>query len=404
MIIYNPPVYAGVSFSVLAVLLSFFLLFKEKNIFVSLIRIKPIHNLLILFTVFFTYYLFISIENYLISSNKNILTNLTENIVSFTSFFLVGFSVVVWAISKKITFNKLCKLYIEAGLLQTIIVIACLISPAIKSFFNALTVENSNSAKITRGFEFEAAYRNFGFASTLYDIFGFAMAILGVMAYCQALKGKKLFYIVSMAFAIAAGVNARSAFIIYLVGIILIILSPKGKVRLDWLIRVVIYLTIGIIGIYYLFAWIVSDTSSEQLIWLASAITESQSFSGGESEGYYDALINNFIVFPEGLSLIFGTGMPPHLAINHNSDVGYIQNIWQYGIIGSALLYAFYINMFRMAIRRVNWPDSIMLRTILIMIGIYLVKLTCFGYSQASLIFGPICMLATYYGFIERKN
>lgn len=398
LVLYNPPIYAGLSFSVLAVLFSLFILVGNISVLKSIVSKKPIKFLLRLFALFFGYYTIEAFAGFFINGNENILSNFGSNVVSYFSFFIVSLAIVVWAVKKRISFNNLSILYLKAGILQTFLVIACLISPAVKSFFNGLTALNSNSEKITRGLEFESAYRNFGFASTLYDIFGFTMAILAVIAICQAFKGKRIYYVVSFALALSAAVNARSAFIIYIIGALFMFMIPKGKITAAWIIRLIVFSTIVITGISALFSWIVSETNSEQLLWLASGITETQSLSSGQSEGYYDMLINKFIVFPEGLYLFFGTGMPPHMAINHNSDVGYIQNLWTFGIIGSILIYAFYYQLFRKAFLRLQWPDSIMLRTILIMMIIYLVKLTCFGYSQASIVFGPLCLLAIYRG------
>ena len=396
LVVYNPPIYAGVSFSVLAVIASFFVILTNKNRAYDMLRTKGIKLCVRLFSIFFVYFLVVAFANFFLTAHEGIMLTISSHLVSYFSFFIVTFAIVVWMSKKHISFNQVCRLYILAGVLQTILVFVCLVSPGIKSFFNGLTAQNSNAEKIAIGLEFEAAYRNFGFASTLYDIFGFAMAILGVMAIVQALKGKKVYYVTALAFAIAAGVNARSGFLIFIAGAVILMMSHKGRVKASWLIRRVIFFILLFAGLSALFAWIVSDSSSEQLLWLASAVMETQSFSSGQSEGYYDTLMNDFIFFPDGLSLIFGTGMPPHLAINHNSDVGYIQNVWMYGIVGSVLVYAFYIKMFTMAIPKLSWPDSPMMKTILIMIAIYLVKLTCFGYSQASVIFGPLCFLAAY--------
>lgn len=399
LVVYNPPIYAGISFSVLAVLFSILIIISNRKILHKILSNRSIRSLLRLFLFFSFYFFIVALFNFFITANDNTIQSINDFLVSYVSFFLVTFAIVIWAIKKNISFDQLCKLYLEAGIIQIILVFLCLASPSIKTIFNDMTVSNTNSEKISMGYEFESAYRNFGFASTLYDIFGFAMAVLGIMSLAQALKGKKYYYIVSLAFAIAASINARSAFIIYIAGFMVMILAPKdGKIRAGMIMRATILLSIIFVGVYFLFSWILKDTSSEQLLWLASAITETQSLSGGQSEGFYDALFNRFIFFPDGLSLIFGTGMPPHLAINKNSDMGYIQNIWQFGIVGSIMIYAFYIKLFRNAIKKLEWPDKTMLKTILIMMAIYLVKLTCFGYSQASVIFGPLCFLAIYYG------
>lgn len=404
LIVFNPPIYAGFSFSVLAVLLSTLYLLSNTKQLKILVNVKSIHLTIRSFIIFFIYYTTVALFDYSLNFNEKILLNFFDNFKSYLSFFIVSLSIVIWAIIKEISFERMCKLYIGAGFIQTVLVVLCLISPSIKSFFNSLTMLNSNSEKITRGLEMESAYRNFGFASSLYDIFGFTMALLGIMVISWALKEKKIYIILSLLFAAAASVNARSSFFIYCVGFIIMLLTPQKRINTYWLFKLVVFSFVFAFFVSYVFSWIIGDSASEQLVWMASAITEVQSLFTGKSEGYFDALLNSFIIFPEGIDLLFGTAMPPHMAINQNSDIGYIQNIWQYGIIGSILLYIFYIRLFKIAINSLHWPYKIMMRSMLVMVIMYLVKLTCFGYSQASVIFGPLCFLSAYYSHYEKEK
>lgn len=397
LVVFNPPLYAGISFSVLAVICSFFVLLANKSYFLRLVRLKTVLRLIQLFLLFFLYILVAFTINYFITLNENVISNLIDNIVSYLSFFIVTFAIVVIFIKKRYSFNTVCILYIQAAIVQVLLALTCLFSPRIKSLFNSLMIANTNSDKIARGIELESEYRNFGFASSLYDIFGFTMAILAIIALCQALKGKKIYFFIVLAIVVAAAINARSSFIIFLIGAIIVITSPKKKTNLGWYVRIFLLLLVVFVVVSYLFSWIVSDTSTEQMLWLATAISDTQALADGESVGYFDALFNNFLIFPDGLSIVFGTGLTPLIAVNHQSDVGYIHYLWQYGLFGSILLYMFYLSMLRLAIRSLTWPYNILIKAILVMIIVYMIKLTCLGYSQASLIFGPLCFLALYY-------
>lgn len=397
LIIYNPPIYSGLSFTTIAVAFSVVFVITNNRLLFRILGTKQVWNLLKLFFTFFTYYLIISLVNLLTTSRDEIVTGIIDNTISYFSFFLVSFAITIWAIKKRISFDGLCKLYIAAGLIQTCIVMACLVSPSIKTLFNSMTVMNSSSSKIASSVQW-TTYRNFGFASTLYDIFGFTMAILGIVALNHAIKGSKIYYVFSFFLAIAAVVNARSAFVIYIIGFVILLLSRSGKRSANWYASVSLFFVAVAIIVFFAFSYILNNTSSEHMVWMASAITDTSSLVGGEKEGYYDMLLNDFLFFPEGLSLFFGTGMTPQVAILKQSDVGYIQNLWMYGIVGSILLYLFYLNMFKIAIKELNWPDNALMKALSIMIAIYLIKLTPLGYSMASVIFGPLCFMVAYKG------
>ena len=394
LVVFNPPFFANVSFTIIAVVSSFFMILFNFKIFKRNVELKSVRTLLIFFLYFFGYYSVVAMFCFMETLNNDIMSCYQEAIIGFVSIFLVTFAIVIYVTKKNIGFDNLSKQYIAVGIIQTVFVFSSLVSPTVKSFFNDLTMMNSSSTKIASSMEYTAAYRNFGFASTLYDIFGFTMAVLGVIAFNQAVKGKKLFYLLSFAFAIASGVNARSGFVIYIIGIMLLSFLPGGKKKQNHFWGRFLLIAGLLVCIYFGALLVLKDTTSEQMSWLASGITQTQSFSGGKSEGYYDMLLNDFIFFPDGASLFFGTGMPPHLAIHKQSDVGYIQNIWQYGIIGSFLLYLFYWKMFILAIQNLQWPESALIKAITVMVAVYLIKLTCLGYSMASLIFMPLCLCA----------
>lgn len=404
LVVYNPPVYAGLSFTTIAVVLSFIYIIFNSSVFSKVVRKKSIRHLFQLFALFFCYYLIEATVCYMASSREEIMSGLLSSVVSYISFFIVSFAIVIWSIKNGVTFEGLSKLYVSAGLLQTVLVVACLVSPSVKSFFNGLTMANSGSEKIARSMEYAGLFRNYGFASSLYDIFGFTMAVLGIMALNQALKGEKIYYVFSLLLALAAVVNARSAFVIYIFGFIILLLARRKGASAGWYLKIGFLIGVVFLGVYIIFNQVLGNGSSEHMMWLASGITETESLMNGQTEGYYDALFNDFLIFPEGLSLIFGEGMTPQVAIDHNSDVGYVQSLWLYGIVGSIFLYSFYVSMFKTAIKSLNWPNNSLMTAILLMIAIYMIKLTPLGYSQASVVFGPLCFLAAYQGIIGGRK
>lgn len=397
LVIYNPPVFGGFSFTLLFLIISFSYSIFNINTVSAIFRDKSIRNVFKSFVLFFIYCTFLTFFGYLEYNNSETLVNYGNLIIGYVSLISISVAVVVFCIKNKLTFSFLTKAYVFAGLYQAVLGVLCLVNPAVKSFFNGLIEQNSRSEKISRTVEFVSAYRNYGFASTLFDIFGMTMSVLAVLAIYQGIKGKKIYYIIAALISLAAVINSRTSFVLILVGLLVFLFSVHGKISFDWIFKRAIFFLVALSGVFLLFQWIVENQTSDQLVWLASALTEQET----GSEGYFYALFNEFLFFPDSfLSILFGTSMSPMQLIDKNTDVGYVQYIWYYGIIGSILLYAIYYKLLASAVKRNKWPESKLFRAILIMIAIYLVKLTCLGYSMASVVFVPLCI----YAIINQNN
>lgn len=394
LVVYNPPIMAGLSFTTIAVLLSVVICIVYGKEFGQLIRTRNIRSIIICVVIFLVYDVLICGSIYLSSGNDLVRSSLVSDLVSHISICLVASGIVVFAMRKKWGIDRLCLTYILAAAYQALLGVVCLVSPPVKAFFSGLIMANSNSDKIRRTAEYFMSIRNFGFASILFDIFGMAMSVLAVMAITQGLKGDKKYYLVAALITFAAVINSRTSFFLIAIGAVIMFLSrSRKKLSGGWMVSRIVLFSAAAAGVSYLFAWLLGNTSTEQLEWLAAALTDSQSMLEGEKVGYYDALVNNFIIFPSDFfSVLFGTGLTPADAINHNSDVGYIQYIWKHGIVGSILLYAIFFKLFKYAKRGQQWPDRPFITALSVMVTVYLVKLTCLGYSMASVIFVPICL------------
>ena len=94
------------------------------------------------------------------------------------------------------------------------------------------------------------------------------------------------------------------------------------------------------------------------------------------------------------MSLLFGTGLLPDQLIHKGSDVGYILHIWQYGVVGTLILLFAYYKVFRKAAMSQMRPTSSFYNILIILIAIYLIKLTCLGYSMVGVVVIPLSILA----------
>lgn len=394
LIIYNPPIRAGLSFTTIAVVSSSILCIVYNKEFGIIMRMHNVRSLAKWVVAFLFYDVAVCGIIYLSSRNNLVRSSLVGDLISHISICFLSLGLVVFALKKHWSTERFCLTYVLAGLYQAILGVICLVSPPIKSIFTALTIANSSSEKIRNSVEVLASIRNYGFASSLYDIFGMTMSVLAVLAIALGLRGNKMYYMVAALITLAAVINSRTSFVLTAIGAIIMFLSHSGKgFSKGWLTSRIVLFPIAIVGVGSLFTWLLGNASTEQLEWLATAVIESQSMLEGEEVGFYDTLLNNFMIFPSDFfEVVLGTGLTPADAINHNSDVGYIQYLWKHGIIGSALLYTIFIKLFKYAKKRQLWPYSSFITALSVMVAVYLVKLTCLGYSMASVIFVPICL------------
>ena len=394
LIVFNPPLLPGFSFTVLFVLMSIFLCLGNMKRIKSIFRDRSIKRLFKAFIVFFVYYAFTTIINFIVYEDDAILTGFITLTWTSMSFFLVTFAIVIIAQKKSMSMNNLCGLYVLAGFYQALIGLACLINPSIKDICNSMVISNSGSEYMRDIVSVTSAFRNFGLASTTYDIFGMSMSILAIASAKKGLEDGWVYYILAGLISIVAIINARTSFFLIAVGLFFLTMSKKGEsISVSRIFhKILVYSIFAFCALTIVFT-VIKDTSTEQLLWLASAVEDATSLSGGEKTGYFDILFNEFLVFPSSIfSVLFGVGMSPADAINHNSDVGYIQYLWLFGIVGSILYYRFYYILFRTARNNASWPNNAFFLATLWMTIIYLIKLTCLGYSMASVIFGPLCI------------
>lgn len=395
LIVFNPPFVKGLSFTMLLTALAAVYCIFNGEVVRAILRNRIVKKILSFFYAFAAYNLLFSMINYARLSNPEIGANIIEFFVGYVSLFFISLALVTFVRKNNGDLPFFIKSYILAGLYQSVIAIACLLSPPLKSFFNTMVMQNGSSDKISRIMEYGSIWRNYGFAATLYDIFGMTMSVLTILAVVQAFKGKKVYFIPAAMMAVTAIINARSSFFLIGVGFFVILFSVHGKITAQWITRRVLFVIVAIMGLGAILTWILDNQTSEQLEWLATAITETSSMRSGNATGYYDTLMNDFIFFPEDmLSVIFGTSMNPLQAIKWGTDVGYVQYIWYYGIVGSFIMYYFYYQMLHYSMKATIWPESKMYKAILFMIAVYLVKLTCLGYSMTSVIFVPLCLYA----------
>lgn len=400
-VIFNPPLLKGFSFTTFFCIIGFLTMVFHYRQMIYILRNRYINEFLSTFYIFIFYSTITFLMNALINHSKSdiILRNLASLIITNFSLVLVSLFIIYHFIINDFDIDFVEQLYINAGTMQAVAATASFIFPSVKTYFNGLMIVNSGSEKISRTLQYTSSYRNFGLASTLYDIFGFSMSLLALLAFIKCVRGEKKQFFAFVIITFAAIINARTSIIIIGVGVIIIFIKEREiGLTANQLAKMITSTAAGVLVLTILYNAL-SRGPSEHTRWLFTGITEITTFlSGGGNIGYFNTLFEDFLFFPEGIKdLIVGTGMTPAQAIYVNSDVGYIQNIWVYGIIGSMIIYYMYLTLFRRLSKSFMGQINCSLGSVFtILIAIYLIKLNPLGYSQASVIFLPLSLFLLY--------
>lgn len=393
LIIFNPPFYKGLSFTMISVGVMFLMCaIYSKQLFEILYRynLKKFIAIMLLFTIWYT---LSSVINALFSEKgAQCITNLLSTCIYLLSAIIVAFGLTVFAKKHEYTLDMIMDLFIAVATLQALISVVCLAIPEFKQFLNNWTINNSNSEALVRALIRNSYRRNYGFASTLYDIFGCTMSIIAMFAFAKGIYQKWRYLLCYALISLSAIVNARTSIVLIAVGTIVILLTTKGrKIEKQELIKKVLLVFAGGIIIILALGWI-STSESDTSKWLMEGVGEIVSMMKGKKTGYFSILFDEFIFFPDLIECIVGTGLTPLQAINVGTDVGYVQNIWQYGIVGSIVLYIAYTKLFMMAEQNVKSKYPGLIFALFIMVAIYMIKLNCIGYTMASTVFMPFLM------------
>ncbi len=397
LLIFNPPISKRMSFTIAFTILGALYIVFNLNSIIRTISNSKISSFLRMLVLFLVYCSFSFALNMISNSEKSsvIFSNYMSLLSNNISICVVSIALMHFLLKKGYSSEDFLDIVVYAGLIQALIGILCFVSPSIKAMFNNLVIINSRSERIVETFALTSEYRNYGFASTLYDIFGCCMSIIALIALFRANRGKGIFYLAFLAISFVAIINARTSIILISIGMIIMIISSlKGKNSRNSLIARLMLIGIIITAIILVVAVLFGDVSFNNQ-WLNTGISEIKSLIvDHKATGYFDQLFNGFIFFPESTSsLLFGTGMDPAQAIEMGSDVGYIQDLWKYGIVGALIQYSAYLKLFR-SVSKSNSRIASFGLVITIIVAIYLIKLNCLGYSMAAVVYLPIAFFA----------
>ena len=260
---------------------------------------------------------------------------------------------------------------IIVGVMQAIIAIICFFVPSIKDVVVNNFLAKQFSDYFTQDIIFYLSQlRLNGLSSGMTFTMPVVQALIGMISLYLAINRNLKYLIPVPLLVFSAIINARNAIVVLTYGIILIIIMLTKKKKTQ--IRLLITAALTVILVLFMMH-IMNNQSNLVSQWILDGLNETFSFFQGEKVqvGYYDTLMSNFIIFPEGLSLFFGTGKSIFgLDIGLGSDIGYINDIWLGGLLFISIAYFAFLSYF---IKAYNKGDKLIKFIVLLFISTFLI-------------------------------
>lgn len=241
--------------------------------------------------------------------------------------------------SRKYNVEDFLKIIFRAGAIESTFAVGALLSPTFKQVLTSIMRRNTGNSLYEN--IWYITVRSYGFANTLVDLFGFGISVIASACFAYGVFKNKKYILLSAYISIASALNSRTGFIMYCISVLLTLLYLLLKGNAKGITLGVIFAVVGFITFNFLMSsdWISQNTK----YWIDSGIESFIQIIKGEdvSSGSLSVLFQeSWWDLPDTIRTIIGTGHSRYQAEGYvHTDVGYINEIWLFGIVGTAFLY-----------------------------------------------------------------
>ncbi|AIQ37493.1 hypothetical protein R50345_24400 [Paenibacillus sp. FSL R5-0345] len=403
--IFAPPIIPNINFVLIVFAYSFFkIITKYKKEVKDVFRKSKLNTFLNLIIIAYLYILVIILIGVLIDP-----VNFSNYIKVIYRFFLITPVIITCILyvmlrCKELNYglHELIKALIFAGLFQAIISISMALIPSVKDFFVSIMYLNTGDTTTQNIWHFKRRY--FAFSQNVLDTFGYGTGIISVLPIFYGIYKRKFVYLLlTPILLIVPFLNSRTGLVIACIGIIclipnvLFLSSLKEKMKFILIITGLIF--ISSIALNYL-----NEILPTTMSWVSNGVDDLLAFFNGQDNGTdsVSKLTNTMWFFPESLFLVFGTGHTVYEATGYShSDIGYVNDLWLGGLIGSLLLYIPFNYMFLKAFRsKYHQLDRILVVFLLISFFISNIKTVIISYNVGT----SVTMLLAFFVIFNDRN
>lgn len=217
-----------------------------------------------------------------------------------------------------------------------------IVSPAAKTFFTNLMINNTGYYYNIQAWTIRTRF--WGFAASMTDYFGFAVGIIAGICLHYLFSKEKKFFIFIPIMLLMMVLNAITGLLIFAISVLVYFIEHLHKKRIRRnnfaMVVLVIFLTPFAL---YLFTKVAPSGISKVVDNFYEIFDKSKVHASNTS--VRQLFSDRFWNLPDSiLKMIFGTG---HSLLSTKyfacSDVGYINDIWSFGIVGMILYMAAYL-------------------------------------------------------------
>lgn len=254
--------------------------------------------------------------------------------------FLIVWATVIYMRKNRLHYRDFTISLALCTIFQFICVITSLLVSGIRNIFLFWNIKNSVSENIVTYSQYVSNH-GYGLCENLYDSFGYIIALLICIYFIRSIETGRIGSIVlSFLFLLMPAVNSRTGLVFCCVGMFITILFYWKKIFVKKIAKFLIVLCIVIMFLGMAVKFIPEETIS----WVNLGYLDIMNLlNSGEKTGFFSAIMEG-ITYPS--NLFIGAGASPDVLGGVHTDIGYIQCVWRYGIIGTVIFLLSYLNVF----------------------------------------------------------
>lgn len=282
-----------------------------------------------------------------------------------------------------------------AGIVQGLCSISAYISPDIRSFFLRYNGEVFRNVYVLER-------RGYGFSNILLDTYGYGMGLIaGIVLLSKDIKlSHKLLCIALCLFSIFF--NARTGVVVFGIAVAIYLFQtnsiPKFLIKSGFAVLLLILLWNYALPMFIDF---LISSNSISLKWVGTGLedilavlTSNSSLNDTDALSSFSHFPNNFLI------MIFGSGHNVYgisQIIGFHSDVGFINYLWEFGILGTLIMAIALTRMYLYSFKYAKGSDKFIVLFLTVSYVVVLFKGILIGYNPGVVVNYLICFAMVFF-------
>ncbi|WP_140396394.1 hypothetical protein [Gordonibacter sp. An230] len=290
-------------------------------------------------------------------------------------------------------FSGVLLIFIAAGMVEACFTLAAFLNSEVRQMLIDIMSRNTDDAIFSNATML--SWRFYGFSNSLLDLFGFTTGIIASLPlFVSSIRGQKRWILLVPPLLLVPFLNSRSGLVIFVVCFAAyLLLFIKKDARL-------VVVTPALMAILFIGVAIILNVVKEVAPSTADWVTmDVDSFlSSGSTITGQTLFSDAFWELPSGILFLTGTGHTKYLVEGFaHSDVGYVNQLWRCGVIGSLAMYITHFILYRRCVGRnasVSGSGKVLVLAIFVSFLVMQVKGDCFVYTGAMVLFLTLCFFS----------